>query len=257
MAPRDSSALHSNFSRRNVHGQVAHALGGRIVSGELAPGSLLPPEAELSRQLGVSRTALREAIKLMSAKGLVESRRKAGTRVRPRAAWALLDPDVLAWQLEAMPGSRFAQNLFELRRIVEPEAAALAAIRHTPAQAALLEEAMAAMSTATDGISWVKPLRAFYHILLEATQNELIEALGFLPEATFIMAIQYEWVSTNRHVSAALRRSIVDAVLNRDADTARRKMAELVDFIGDSMLKTMASTADTESVVVEMPPRLR
>jgi DNA-binding FadR family transcriptional regulator len=257
MADGDSSVLQSNFSRRNVHGQVAHALGERIVRGELAPGSLLPPEAELSKHLGVSRTALREAIKLMSAKGLVESRRKAGTRVRPRSAWNLLDPDVLAWQLDSAPGSRFAENLFELRRIVEPEAAALAAERHTEEQAAQLEAAWSALAGAEDEQAWINALRAFYQILLAATQNELIEALGFLPEASFVMALQYEWVSAHRPVTAALRRAAVDAILSRDAAKAREKMSALIDFAGDSMLRKIETTSQEERALADLPFAVR
>ena len=257
MAEGDSSALQSNFSRRTVHGQVAHALGERIVRGELAPGSLLPPEAELSKHLGVSRTALREAIKLMSAKGLVESRRKAGTRVRPRSAWNLLDPDVLAWQLDSAPGSRFAENLFELRRIVEPEAAALAAERHTEEQAVQLEAAWAALAGAEDEQGWINALRAFYQVILAATQNELIEALGFLPEASFVMALQYEWVSTNRPITAALRRATVDAILSRNAAKAREKMSALVDFACDSMLRKIETSGQEERVLSDLPFAVR
>lgn len=257
MAERDGSALHSNFSRRNVHGQVAHALGERIVRGELAPGSLLPPEAELSRHLGVSRTALREAIKLMSSKGLVESRRKAGTRVRPRASWNMLDPDVLAWQLDAAPSSRFAENLFELRSIVEPEAAALAAQRLTPAQAEALEATWTALSAVADEQGWIRSLRAFYQVILAASHNELIEALGFLPEASFVLALKYEWVSTNRPITAALRRAIVDAILARDPAKARQAMGSLIDFVRNSMLQTIETTTHQERVVAELPFRSR
>ncbi len=91
------------YSKRSRHGQVAHEIGIRIMSGELAIGATPPNEAEFSGRLNVSRTALRESIKVLAAKGLLESRPKIGTRVRPRAAWNMLDPDVLAWRLEALP----------------------------------------------------------------------------------------------------------------------------------------------------------
>src|SRR5579871_5277797 len=85
------------FSRRSLHGQVAHDIGRRILGGLVKPGELLPSETELSQRLGVSRTALREAIKVLAGKGLIESRPKTGTRVRPRESWNFLDPDVLTW----------------------------------------------------------------------------------------------------------------------------------------------------------------
>jgi DNA-binding FadR family transcriptional regulator len=79
-----------------IHAGVVHGIGRRIVRGELASGEILPEQGELSRQLGVSRTVVREATKVLATKGLVESRSKRGTVVLPRTVWRLLDPDVLA-----------------------------------------------------------------------------------------------------------------------------------------------------------------
>ena len=108
------------YSRRSLHGQVANEIAQRIMSGEFAPGTILPNEAEFSVRLKVSRTALREAIKVLAAKGLVESRPKIGTRIRPRDHWNMLDPDVLAWQFATDNVTRFADDLFEVRQIIEP-----------------------------------------------------------------------------------------------------------------------------------------
>src|SRR5882757_9951537 len=122
------------FSRRSLHGQVAHDIGRRILGGLVKPGELLPRETELSQRLGVSRTALREAIKVLAGKGLVESRPKTGTRVRPRSDWNFLDPDVLSWRYAGGVSADDVRALFELRRAIEPMSAALAAQRATPAQ---------------------------------------------------------------------------------------------------------------------------
>ena len=89
------------YPRRGLHGAVVHEIGVRIIRGDLSPGEPLPTEDELGSQLGVSRTVLREALKVLAAKRLVESRPKTGTRVLDRSDWNLLDPDVLAWHLEA------------------------------------------------------------------------------------------------------------------------------------------------------------
>src|SRR6266480_6010336 len=91
---RAITLVRSHYPDRSLHDRVVHAIGRKILGGELPPGALLPAEPEL----GASRTVLREAIKVLAAKGLVEARPKTGTRVRPRDAWNLLDPDVLAWQ---------------------------------------------------------------------------------------------------------------------------------------------------------------
>src|SRR5262245_19668251 len=88
-----------NFSRRSIHGRIAHELGQQILHGDLAPGEILPSETALGQEFGVSRTVLREAIKVLAAKGMVESKTKIGTRVRERDLWIMLDPDVLSWSL--------------------------------------------------------------------------------------------------------------------------------------------------------------
>src|SRR5438128_7743542 len=117
----------SQYPDRSLHDRVVHAIGRKILGGELPPGALLPAEPEL----GASRTVLREAIKVLAAKGLVEARPKIGTRVRPRDAWNLLDPDVLSWQREGTAPVAFLRKLTEVRRIVEPAAAELAGERAT------------------------------------------------------------------------------------------------------------------------------
>jgi DNA-binding FadR family transcriptional regulator len=118
----------SGYPRGGLHGQIVHAIGRQILSGKIRPGDLLPAQAGLP----ASRTVLREAIKVLAAKGLVESRQKTGTRVRPRHAWHLLDPDVMAWQQDGSPRVAFLQKLTEVRLIVEPAAAERAAQRARP-----------------------------------------------------------------------------------------------------------------------------
>src|SRR5688572_30572381 len=112
-----------------VHGRIAREIGMSIVGGDLRPGHVLDGEIEASAHLGISRTAYREAMRILSAKGLVSSRPRTGTRVSVVAEWHLLDPDVLAWLFSGVPRPEVIHGLFELRTIVEPAAAALAATR--------------------------------------------------------------------------------------------------------------------------------
>src|SRR6266508_3486723 len=135
------------YPRRGLHGAVVHEIGMRILNGELMPGDALPDNGLVDEQ-AVSRTVVREAIKVLAAKGLVESRPKIGTLVRPRRDWNLLDPDVLAWQIEAGLDARFLEQALELRRMIEPGAARLAAERATDEQVAALFEAYEAMASA-------------------------------------------------------------------------------------------------------------
>ena len=111
--------------------RIAEEIGAAIVAGRYAPDTLVPGEIELGRRYGASRTVVREALKLLSAKGLIASRKRSGTRARPREAWNMLDADVLAWRLrDGRAEPKFVSDLLHVRAVVEPAAAAMAARRH-------------------------------------------------------------------------------------------------------------------------------
>ncbi|MCO5090764.1 GntR family transcriptional regulator [Bosea sp. (in: a-proteobacteria)] len=128
-----------------LFGQVAQKLAVAIITGRVRAGEVLPNEEALRSEISVSRTAYHEAVKILTAKGLVEARPKSGTRAAPRERWNLLDPDVLSWHFEADPNEKFIRDLFELRRFVEPSAARLAAQRRTAADIARIEAAYRGM----------------------------------------------------------------------------------------------------------------
>lgn len=169
---------------RTMHGQVVEWLGRRIVSGELSDGSQLPNEAELAAQLRVSRGGIREAVKALAAKGLVEPRPRLGTRVLPRDQWNLMDREVITWHSTAPD---FLTDLLELRHMVEPGAAALAAERATTEQIATLEAAYAGMADHAerlpeDEYAFVQADLTFHLTLLRASGNQLVQQLGRLLE---------------------------------------------------------------------------
>ena len=119
-----------------IHGTIARQLGIAIMSGQYAPGEILEGEVLASEQLAVSRTAYREALRILAAKGLLDARPKVGTRINPRSQWNYLDTDVLEWIFESEPEPALLNALFELRDLMEPAAAALAAARRTRNQLA-------------------------------------------------------------------------------------------------------------------------
>ncbi len=125
---------------------VCDTVGRDIVGRKLAPGALLPTEAELGRKLRVSRPSLREGLRALAAKGLVETRTRRGTIVRPKECWDILDPDVLGWMANAPPDQEFLMALLELRTSIEPAAARLAAQRASPRQVLELEESYRGMA---------------------------------------------------------------------------------------------------------------
>jgi DNA-binding FadR family transcriptional regulator len=124
-----------------VHGEVVRGLGALVLDGRFPPGEALPREDDLAGLFAVSRTSLREAVKVLAAKGLLEARPRTGVRVRPQDDWNLLDADVLSWHPDLTGDRDLMRSLIEARRVIEPPAAGMAAMRATAADLARIEAA--------------------------------------------------------------------------------------------------------------------
>jgi len=222
------------FPRRSLHGQVAHDLGRRILSGLVKPGELLPSETELSQRLGVSRTALREAIKVLAGKGLIESRPKTGTRVRPRESWNFLDPDVLSWACASSSPEQYVDAIYELRRVIEPAAAALAAERATLEDVARMDKAIEAMEAAGSNLAAViGPEQAFHRAILQATGNEMFRSLGNIVEMALTIALRVTMANPAafKH-SLPLHKTMLKAIRRGDGAAARKAALLVIDLVG-------------------------
>jgi DNA-binding FadR family transcriptional regulator len=150
-------------------------LGKRILSGELAAGRFVGNEVSLMREHAVSRTAVREAVKTLAGKGLLETRPKTGTRVLPADRWNMLDADVLAWLMARAPSPALMRQLHEIRCIIEPAAAAIAAMRATKAELAQLRSCCDQMDAAGDDVrTFTEADLEFHTIILAATRNPFI-----------------------------------------------------------------------------------
>jgi len=216
-----------------IHAGVVQGIGRRIVRGELAPGEILPEQGELSRLLGVSRTVVREATKVLTAKGLVESRSKRGTVILPRSEWRLLDPDVLAWLTEAGLDPEFLRSMFEVRKIIEPAAVRLAAERATPEELAAIQSTFEAMARADDQATYVEADIMYHAMLVAATHNDhlvqLVAAFGPALQAGLRAATLHGWEWPDFLVySIGPHREVLDAVMNHDPDGAGQAMDRLV-----------------------------
>jgi GntR family transcriptional regulator, galactonate operon transcriptional repressor len=237
--------------RANLHDHIVDALGARIVRGEFGENAVLPNEPAFASELGIGRNALREAIKVLISKGLVEVRPKTGTRILPRERWNLLDRSVLGWMVESGQQMQHALGVVEFRLIFEPKASYLAAIRATQ------EERAAILSTCDDLESSLgKPLDVmseidlrFHRAILRASHNDILVHLGSLIES--LMKIQVVATSQDQTELAAglhQHRDLANAIAAGEPNAAEqasrmlvmspyRKLREALGVSGDLMLR--------------------
>lgn len=173
------AASPSGFKLRGQQGRLIGGLGQAIVGGKFRPGDLLPRESDLMIEFGVSRTSVREAIKVLAAKGLIETRQKVGTRVRPKELWNIFDTDVFAWQTATGIGDDILRDLLEIRQVVEPAAARFAASRAGLDDIARIERACRAMAeAASDPAAYTKADVAFHMAVFAASKNLLLHGFA-------------------------------------------------------------------------------
>jgi GntR family transcriptional regulator, galactonate operon transcriptional repressor len=213
---------------RGLHGETVETIGSRIVNGYYEPGSQLPPQ-QLERELGISNTVLREAMRVLAAKGLVESRQKLGTVVQPRSSWSLLDADLLRWQ-EGHEDASFLYDLAEVRFIVEPAAARLAALRRSDHDVAELRDALRAMIDAgTDGTRVIDADLAFHRALLYAAHNELLSRMEFILESGLRARDMLVHNKSDWPDSVPVHSAILAAIEAGDSTAAEQAVLELLE----------------------------
>lgn len=224
-------------SRRGLHGRVVNELGMRIVGWAWPSGTPLPNEDDLAAELGVSRTVVREAVKALQAKGLVEVRPKTGTRVRPRRAWHLLDADVIAWQFTDIEQSDDLRELYEVRSSIAAAAARLAAVRRTTEQLDEIEAHQRRIEAAA-----AEPLARrvaeldFHAAVAAAAHNSLLAHVSAMIRVA-IEAAAVPAGSARDDGSAALRVTLVDAIRAGDAESAEKAMRMLVDLAWEAVAR--------------------
>ncbi|HEX6120559.1 MAG TPA: FadR/GntR family transcriptional regulator [Dongiaceae bacterium] len=219
------------FSQSCIHGRIAHEIGQRILCGDLVPGETLPSENDLGSGFGVSRTVLREAIKVLAAKGLVESRTKIGTRVKAQDQWNMLDPDVISWSLASHEAEDYALAVSEMRRILEPAGAALAAQRAAPEQIDRIRTAFEAMEAAGEDSEDISHHDLLFHLsILEATGNPFLVSMGHVIESAIAFNIKLSVEYPNLRVrSLPLHRMVLERIEEGDPDGAQAAMVKLLD----------------------------
>jgi DNA-binding FadR family transcriptional regulator len=222
---------------QTAHRAVVDALARDIFAGRYQPGASLPTEPELCAVFAVSRTTVREALKTLTAKGIVTVRPKTGTRVLPFDRWSLLDPEVVAWRLAAGVDDEFVRDLVDIRLIIEPEAAARAASRAQPHDITALTEAYAFMHRAAHGDgSYIQADLDFHCMLLRSAHNQFLSQL--IPVLTGMLRFSFELsVTSRRAVIAALplHRAILTGIERHDPNTARAATLYLIERARDDI----------------------
>jgi GntR family transcriptional regulator, galactonate operon transcriptional repressor len=218
---------------RGIHGQVVQLLGRRIVSGDLQPGDTLDLPA-LEGEFGISHTVLRESLRVLSTKGLVGARPRRGTFVTDPQAWDMLDQDVLRWRADSHDSSRLFDELAEVRLIIEPAAAGLAAMRAKPTDLTAMDVALERMKQAADAGPSASSVAAdadiaFHAAVLQATHNQLLSGLRGVIEQGLRERDLIVHAEPDADDPVPGHREVADAVARKDPDGAATAMRSLLE----------------------------
>jgi DNA-binding FadR family transcriptional regulator len=235
--------MQASTSIKNMHGHTLDGLGLAIVSGRYSVAEALPPEPVLCQQLGVSRTVIREAVKSLVAKGLITTGPKVGTRVQSQQSWNWFDPDVITWQAQCGLTPEFLGDLVELRGVVEPAAAKLAALKATPQDIAHMELAYSGMKHAVEnGGDYVSHDLRFHQGLLLASHNRMLVQMSKALNA--LLRTSFE-ISTRKKDGAKLslpgHRAVLDALIKRSPKKAEKAICMLIDGAAQDIQVVLAS----------------
>ena len=215
------------------HDQVARMLGTEILAGRYAPGANLPNEVELLTRFEVSRTVLREAMKTLAAKGLVSAKARVGTRVSDPLRWNLFDATVLSWRVSLGFDESFRRELFEIRRLIEPRAAELAALRRDGASIAALRGLIARMDAEGHNSRSCAEADLDFHLAVGAASgNSLMRSIAGVIEAALIASFTLSSPTESMELQARNVRSheaIVDAIEQGDAAAASAAMLHVIE----------------------------
>jgi DNA-binding FadR family transcriptional regulator len=210
---------------------VIEEIGKSIVSGQFSPGQALPGEGQLCLVLGVSRTALREALRVLASKGLIEPKRKLGTLVQRSEHWNFLDADILSWLLEVKDPEQVIRELYELRHLLEPVAASLAAKHADDHDIEVLRQAYEAMlAVSDDGAKIVEPDLRFHRAIIAASGNRLFSSLAQVIGSALAVTFKLVRDVPQGHAqSMPLHKRVLEAIEARDASAARVAMQKLIE----------------------------
>ncbi|MET0499062.1 MAG: FadR/GntR family transcriptional regulator [Steroidobacteraceae bacterium] len=229
--PRD---VRTQLGRNLTHGML-DALGRTIVIGEYE-NRVFPTEAELAKQHGVSRSVTREAVKMLTAKGLLSARPRQGTIIQPSTSWNLFDTDVLRWLLERKFSVELLRHFNQLRVAIEPEAAALAAVNADNAERKAISDGLARMQAAEEGMDNALEADIAFHVaILKASRNPFYLQFQDVVSTALRTSILFTNRIKGRSASVEAHTAVRDAIAKQNPDRARTAMRKIISDVLDLM----------------------
>lgn len=226
---------------RKIHTRLADQIGRSIVRGEISPGQSLPSELRICEMMSVSRTAVREALRVLVGKGLLLSRPKSGTKVRDPEYWNHLDPDILRWQFELDDTDDFLRKLFELRFAVEPAASFAAAMARTDVDAAIIKKAFEGMAAAESMEAYVEADIHFHKGIYQATHNQFFLPIAQMFELALHQSFRITAPGDHRSRAIGEHRALLDAILSRQPEAAHAAALQLLKSTTKDIAKIRGS----------------
>ena len=230
--------MQANTYHRKLYQYIVDEIGQRIIKGKYRPEEVLPTEDQLSGELKVSRGVLREAIKVLTQKGLIQTRPRVGTQVLPRENWNLFDPDVLVWRLQIEDKTTFLKNVTEVRRLIESEAARQAARRATDTEMSEIREILSKMQGLLSNDNryvyedYLTMDILFHSKILKASHNDLLSQIGSTVRNAVHKARESDTADIGiQKESLLFHVAIVNGICDKDPDAAYRASQEMFDNI--------------------------
>lgn len=224
---------HRSYGTKGLHADILHELGRAIVGNVYREGEVLPRETELQEKFGASRQTVREAIKVLTAKGMVYARKRAGTFVTAKASWNFLDPDILAWHEKGALPSRLLRDIVEMRRLIEPSAAAFAAERGNDQEIARIGAALRRMHVNIGQPEHFYEADIEFHMaIFEASGNMLIDRMSIILRPLLEASFK---IQSNANLERGLddgydvHLGVYEAIASHDGMAAKRAMEILLD----------------------------
>jgi len=230
----------AGYPANSVHGRIVHRIGADIVAGRVGAGERLPREAELMAEFGASRSAVRDAVKVLASKGLVKTRQRGGTQICEPQRWNAFDIDILAWRFAAGIDLRFVQDLVELRLATEPFAVRLAAVRAEGEDISRIAAALERMRTSSGNWSaYAKADGAFHMAVFAASHNPFFVSLGTVVHDVLSATFNAEQAFSNRSVAdmkkvvaedIAVHTRLFEAIAQKEPARAEEQILAIITF---------------------------